>query len=1269
MIADHHTPSPDQNSLLAELPLKFYSALRTRRLYPASNPQIQKSAESVLACIKKLFSPGAKTISLGHSSGKILVKGEQLSQNDQERPQIQGLVTLLDRLQIHSISFHRHLNGYETALFLAKFADSIGTATPIKPLKEILEELGIHSISLDEKRYVAVGEGEQVVNAEQFNAGLIAVSDEELTNFVLGQTGLQPGQNSLPTHIMQELHARLPENISEDLTPLDFMAALINILQNTVEADWSQGDPIKTSAATLTRFTPVLLSRLIAALPENQVADDLLDTTVSQLSKEQLVKLIAGFMQTDSFSKDQNGSSAVKQSSPTLERLTKLGRGAEIKETIALQTDAKILQHPSTEKNVLTPDIKARMQQPDWPTSTLVAAVLQLVEQQKTDSEKIKPESFNYLLANFEQLLDTKKQEQVAGQAGSKLASMEDEDLGLILLQRFKGLFGEQLHAQVINQISDEKFARIIKEMQRIGTDSRATTANLDDQELQESYDQLIQTVRGEKLRALLELHKAKDSGSKKQDMEKIKEGLKQLLQGDFTVFADQELTHTLPGTVIRLLDNGKDEAADNLLGQMVRGLQTLSGDEQQNAVSCLAETAGHLGRAAQWPRLDKLLPALEQGFLACGSEELKAGQPVAPIELLAEHYLNNGAWDQAADTLSPLLKLITSGSGEDSSTCQQAKQALERLTSLPVMEEALEEYLSFSEHHEEAGRLLAVLGKKSAELLMKRLGKSENRAERDRLLALIKNIGKPARDTLIDQLRQPFPWYVTRNIIRLLGNVGDPACLETIAPFLEHKDERIQLEVLSTIGRIGGAARKNFFLRALGTVSERLQTTVVNQLGTIPDHGLVMPLAELLEKSKLSQAKNKDELQLALCRALGKIGSKKAIPTLKNIKKTENSPGIANYSDRVCHAAEAALLKIQTTDTSIPESKLPQSSSPRSISMSIRKNDPLANREANIFRMAAGGQKKEALQELFDLIVERAKDKDFHSAERLRERLYEIDSMALSEIIRSGEIIEQEKTGAIGEDKLEIWSELLDILTQEEFSAIYHELEERTFKPEETIVNQGDTNGELFFINHGSLKVSYMQGEREIFVKSLNRGQIAGENFFNASFWTVNLTTLTSARISVLKQKNFSRWHEEYPGLESKLKDFYNRFNDIHDLLKKKKLDRREHERFKLSRKVQIQMIDHNGKPIGRGFRGELADFSKGGLAFLIRISNQANARLLLGRVMRVTIPVGGEPDRLHMEGLAISIQPFHLLESDFSVHLKFNKILEQDTLQTLLG
>ncbi|WP_028318138.1 cyclic nucleotide-binding domain-containing protein [Desulfobulbus elongatus] len=257
----------------------------------------------------------------------------------------------------------------------------------------------------------------------------------------------------------------------------------------------------------------------------------------------------------------------------------------------------------------------------------------------------------------------------------------------------------------------------------------------------------------------------------------------------------------------------------------------------------------------------------------------------------------------------------------------------------------------------------------------------------------------------------------------------------------------------------------------------------------------------------------------------------------------------------------------------------------------------------------------------------------------------------------------------AISKEDLAIWADLADRLGTREFQAIYRALHERRFRPEETIVNQGDRNDTLFFIAQGSVKVSHRVNGRELFITTLNRGQIAGDNFFSPSFWTVTLTSLTPARIHVLQQAALDAFQEQLPELRARLHAYFLSANTISAILEKKKLERRYDQRFTVARTIRVHPVDNRNTPIGRGFRAETADISQGGLAFLVSLSRRESARLLLGRRMQTQLPVGGKERFLTLKGTVIGVHPFHVLGKVFSVHLKFDHPLDQQGLHTILG
>jgi hypothetical protein len=90
-----------------------------------------------------------------------------------------------------------------------------------------------------------------------------------------------------------------------------------------------------------------------------------------------------------------------------------------------------------------------------------------------------------------------------------------------------------------------------------------------------------------------------------------------------------------------------------------------------------------------------------------------------------------------------------------------------------------------------------------------------------------------------------------------------------------------------------------------------------------------------------------------------------------------------------------------------------------------------------------AGGDTTATVESLFKMIVKCAREKDFKKAEQLRERMLEVDPMALDEIISSAEIIEEEKSQALDPIHMQIWSKLYEMLDTEEKNELYFAMQD----------------------------------------------------------------------------------------------------------------------------------------------------------------------------------------------------------------------------------
>lgn len=319
---------------------------------------------------------------------------------------------------------------------------------------------------------------------------------------------------------------------------------------------------------------------------------------------------------------------------------------------------------------------------------------------------------------------------------------------------------------------------------------------------------------------------------------------------------------------------------------------------------------------------------------------------------------------------------------------------------------------------------------------------------------------------------------------------------------------------------------------------------------------------------------------------------------------------------------------------------------------------DDKTRREALVDEYISQNDTERACKLLFDLIVEYAREKNFQKAEALHEKLYAADPMSLTEIVRSGEIIEEEKSESVDQQHLDIWSDLYGSLSTAEGNALYYSMKSKLFQAGEPIMEQGKLNSRLFFINKGEVKALFNQGGKENLIKLLAAGDIIGqEPFFSATVCTVSMIPLSSVKTTYLEIDVLKKWKNEVPALESKLYDYSIKNDLVKKALEVKAIERRSDKRVNLSGTVLFQLLDKAGKPMGKGYKGELSDLSAGGVSFIIKSSKKETVRMLLGRRLKISFRLPMKHNTYHnVEQLMTVIAAQPQVFDDYSIHLKFD-------------
>ena len=320
---------------------------------------------------------------------------------------------------------------------------------------------------------------------------------------------------------------------------------------------------------------------------------------------------------------------------------------------------------------------------------------------------------------------------------------------------------------------------------------------------------------------------------------------------------------------------------------------------------------------------------------------------------------------------------------------------------------------------------------------------------------------------------------------------------------------------------------------------------------------------------------------------------------------------------------------------------------------------DDLAKLEAQAEQYVSDGDTQAAVKCFSDLVARHARAKNFPQAEAMHERLMAVDDMALTEIVKSAEIIEAEKSNAIDQDHIHVFKTLFDTLTEEETNALYFAQQPLTLEAGDVLYRQGDINTRLYFIVDGLLKLYFSREGKDNLITILEPGGIAGQDsFFATTICTTSIAVQSRAELQVIEHDYIAGWKESLPALETKLEKFCHA-QDVSSLVTTKGLERRMSRRIKVEGGVVAQVLDPSKRLLGKPFHGEMTDISNTGLSFCIKATDKS-ARILQGRQLKVksTLNVGGKKQTVERTGITVAVTP--LFFGEFSIHIKFNQPLK---------
>jgi hypothetical protein len=931
-------------------------------------------------------------------------------------------------------------------------------------------------------------------------------------------------------------------------------------------------------------------------------------------------------------------------------------------------------------KQPVADQLRAEMADPDNAAVLLAAAVMAPLQDLQRQKEIGVVPAFSRTLKNAGELLDVGNRQAVAAKLADALSQgLQDATMGLVLAQTYPDGFGTDFYDALLGRIDNEFFGKVIGYLRRQsasmsgkggGAASRLQLVNA-------TLAKLLNSARGRQFLGQEKARNIMESGERERQAKRISTGLRGLLQGNLSGLQSDELVMGLPAAVQQLIADGHEQEVLSLLVLLNKELREGDAAMQARIIRSLAIIGEHLVVENRWDLLSKTVESMLNWFRKAEEGDFTFEKVAGILHAFMEQAWKRGN-TAAGDRILEVFYQIRAGIVRKSPPVQALvgrvqDREVDRSALPGMLKQCLEDPTN-----EPLGRRLIMQGMVAVRFLVEELLRMENADDRIKTIDLLTYSGQMLLPVVRERLSEPMPWHGKRNLIKLLSEVGTEQDIGLVMPYLMYDDLRVQREAFVCLYKISGTKRKEVLMRIAAESGEVMRTDAVKALSPYCDAEVAAILGELLDEHEHFSDAVRDTLLVQVCSVLGRCPHVPAIEALEKFLQLKGKRAGRKIGDDVWAAAGEAMAQLEAAQKEerrrqLQEARLKVDGTAKAEQPAARMAEERAAitglaEELTARTLLGQGKKDAARRIILELIVRTSRIRRFDQAEKLRAWMIEVDPMALSDIIQAAEIIDEEKKASIDKSHLDVWSNLYQLLTPDEFTNLYHLLEHRRYENDELIVSQGSSQAFLFFINSGKVKLFYRDGGRDALIKNLSSGEVLGAGvFFDASVWTFSASSLGHSDISLLSLNDLKRLQDDYPAVESKLNDFCRKFEKIDSFFRQSGRDRRRHQRFKASGRIAIIFLDGSGS--GVRARGELADVSVGGVSLFMRFSKKDSSRMLLGRSVSILLS-GGElgEEGTGIPGIVSAVKGYHAIENDYSVHVKFDESLAEDELQRIL-
>lgn len=360
---------------------------------------------------------------------------------------------------------------------------------------------------------------------------------------------------------------------------------------------------------------------------------------------------------------------------------------------------------------------------------------------------------------------------------------------------------------------------------------------------------------------------------------------VQEILKKNNESMLDEKLLQKLPSLLENLRSPEELEVAGELCNKLAFNLEARIVDTRLKAAIAFRKLYSVIESLHE----PKIIKDVDRKFIEAGKKETNGRvykEIASTLSMGANRYLKQG--DYASTHMITEMLSTHAKSTEFTERKGSAKSTIESLAGGDFTRLLVHDLCSNEEERrEKATSILLDMGESCIQPLIKELKEASDMRLRKAIADILSRTEESGIIQLLNEIKSEASPTAASNMLDVLDSLGyKEQVIEgiRIRKILNHPNFYVRKKAVEILYKIGIPQAKQLLLEAVEDDATAVKERVLAYLGELKYTNAVNKLTTMLEKDK----KAEELIQISICKTLGKLGDKKALPTLFKIA----SPG-----------------------------------------------------------------------------------------------------------------------------------------------------------------------------------------------------------------------------------------------------------------------------------------------------------------------------------------------------------------------------------------